>query len=52
MLKQKLDAKGVVYEENNSEKEMIALGIKTVPVLSCDGTLFEFKEAVDWVNKL
>lgn len=52
VLKDKLEAKGVVYTENNSVEEMTALGIDEVPILSIDGKLHNFKEAVEWVNNL
>lgn len=50
VLKDKLDDKGILYAENNSIDAMAALGITKVPILSIDGELYEFKEAVDWVN--
>lgn len=52
VLKDKLESKGVVYKENNSVEEMTALGIDEVPILSIDGKLHNFKEAVEWVNNL
>lgn len=50
VLKQKLDSKGISYTENNSVDEMLGLGITQVPVLSIDGALLQFKEAVTWAN--
>lgn len=50
VLKKKLAEKSVNYTEVTSVEDMIALGIKEVPVLSVDDTLMNFKEAVDWVN--
>ena len=50
VLKDKLTEKAVPFTENNSVDEMTALGITQVPVLSVNGNLYEFKEAVDWVN--
>lgn len=50
VLKSKLNAKGIEYTENNSVAEMTELGIAQVPVLSVDGNLMDFKEAVSWVN--
>ena len=51
MLKDKLDTKAISYSVNNSVDEMTELGISEVPVLSINGQLLKFKEAVEWVNK-
>lgn len=51
VLKSKLTDKSILYSENNSVEEMTALGITQVPILSVDGQMYEFKEAVEWVNK-
>lgn len=50
VLKKKLAEKSVSYTEVTSVEDMLALGIKEVPVLSVNETLMNFKEAVDWVN--
>lgn len=50
VLKKKLAEKSVNYTEVTSVEDMLALGIKEVPVLSVDDTLMNFKDAVDWVN--
>lgn len=50
VLSDKLDAKSISYSINNSVEEMTELGISDVPVLSVNGQLMKFKEAVDWVN--
>lgn len=50
VLKQKMDAVGFTYQENNSVDEMLALGITQVPVLSVDGELYDFAQAVKAVN--
>ena len=52
VLKAKLAAKQIGYTEVNSIDEMLALGIESVPVLSVDGELLQFKAANDWVNSL
>lgn len=52
VLKQKLDAKGVVYEMNTSVADMAALGMKSAPALQVDGELMLFADAVQWVNNL
>ena len=51
VLKDKLDTKAISYSINNSVDEMTELRISEVPVLSVNGQLLKFKEAVDWVNK-
>lgn len=51
VLKAKLDAKGIQYEENGSVNDMKELGITNVPMLKCDGWLMDFKSAVEWVNE-
>lgn len=50
VLKKKLDAKGIEYIVNNNEDDMKTLGIVTVPCLEVDGTLMDFKMAVDWIG--
>lgn len=51
VLKKKLDAKGIKYEENNSVMEMLAFGITQVPVLKVENQLLEFAEANNWINQ-
>ena len=50
VLKTKLDNKNIQYEVNMDVKEMRALKIFSVPVLSIDGKLYNFSEANDWIN--
>lgn len=50
VLKKKLDSKGIVYTENNSVDDMVALGISAVPVLSVNNQFMNFGEANEWVN--
>lgn len=50
VLKSKLEEKNIEFVENNSVEDMTGLGITQVPVLSIDGVLFDFKQAVTWVN--
>ena len=49
MLKKKLSEMGVEYVENNNVDEMLALGFNDVPMLSVDGKLMNFSEAVKWL---
>lgn len=50
VLKKKLEANKIEYQENNDVDEMIDLGISQVPVLSVDGELLSFVEANEWIN--
>lgn len=50
ILKRKLDAKKVSYDENHSIDEMIAKGISHAPMLEVDGMLMSFSDANEWVN--
>ena len=45
-----MDKKGVPYEVNNDIATMEQLGIMSVPVLSVDGKLLPYDEAIKWVN--
>jgi glutaredoxin len=51
ILKKKLDDKGIAYEEFNDEDEMQRMGILSVPIMSVDGRLMEFPEAIKYVNE-
>lgn len=51
VLELKLKQKKINYEENNSVEEMTAKGFKEAPKLELeDGTIMDFKEAVDWLK--
>ncbi len=52
VLKKKLQEKNIVYEENSSTEEMLALGITTVPMLSIHGEMKNFTESIAWLNNL
>ena len=49
ILKKKLSEMGIEYVENNNVDEMLALGFNDVPMLSVDGKLMNFSEAVKWL---
>lgn len=51
ILKNKLKDKNISYIEKNSVDEMISLGITQVPVLSIDGQMYDFLQAVKWINE-
>ena len=50
VLERKLNEAGITYSTSADVKKMEELGIKFVPVLSVDGKLLEFGEAVKWIN--
>lgn len=53
VLKSKLEAKGVEYEEITDIKEIRKLGIMSVPYMKIDdGELMDFGKAIAWVNSL
>lgn len=52
VLKQKLAAKNVTFEENTSVKEMLALGFAQAPMLKVGDEMLDFKAAVAWANNL
>lgn len=51
VITKKLESKGIEFLKNDSVDDMLALGINTVPVLSVDGKLLSFSDAVKWVNE-
>lgn len=46
MLKRELDNRSIVYTVCEDTEEMAKLNITNVPVLSVDGELFSFKDAL------
>lgn len=50
VLELKLKQKGINYEENNNVEEMTAKGFQEAPKLEVDGTIMDFKEAVEWLK--
>ena len=51
IIEAKLKEKNIDFTVNNNIDEMSELGIMSVPVLSIDGKLLQFKEANDWINE-
>lgn len=51
VLKAKLKAKNIQFEEETDEEKMRALGIDTLPVLEVDGILMPFAWANEWVKQ-
>ena len=50
VLEKKLKAKEIKYVECTDEDYMVEHGLTTLPYLSVDGEIMEYKQAVDWVN--
>ena len=51
ILKKKLEEKGIEYEEFTDEAEMQRMGILSVPVMTVDGRVMDFPQAVQYVNE-
>ena len=52
VLMRKLENNGIRFSEITDENRMTELGITHVPVLSVDGELKDFSEAISWLNSL
>lgn len=52
VLKTKLLNKKITFEEETSVVKMKELGIDNVPVLSINGDLKNFTEAIKWINEV
>ena len=50
VIQKKLTEKNINYTKVTSEEDILALGVKEVPILSVDGNLMGFKNAVEWIN--
>lgn len=50
ILKKKMDEKKVEYEEETDVEKMKSMGIDRVPMLSVDGKLLSYLEAVKLIN--
>jgi hypothetical protein len=51
VLKKKLDIKNIKYDVNEDVDEMIRLGFMTAPVLKVDDKIFNFGDAVKFVDQ-
>ena len=47
----KLNAKNIKYNTVSDIGIIISKGISTVPVLEVNGTIMDFKTAVEWINE-
>lgn len=53
MVAQQLDECGIGYAKETDEQKMLAMGLKTVPVLKTDdGRLLNAKEAIAYIKEL
>ena len=51
VLKKKLDQAHIVYVEEHSMEEMLALGVKSAPMLMVGDKLMNFGEATRWIQE-
>lgn len=51
VLKEKLQAKNISFEECNDIEEMQRLGMTTVPFLKVEDKYLDFKEANNYINQ-
>ena len=52
ILKQKLDSKNIKYTECSDRDALIAKNIEFTPMLSIDGEMMTYGEAIKWVNEV
>jgi glutaredoxin len=51
VLETKLKQKNISYEEVNDVEVMKSKGFVSAPKLEVDGTVYDFKEAVNWIKE-
>lgn len=51
VLSKKLQQSGIQYEEVNDVEAMRAKGFTDAPKLEVNGTIMDFKEAVQWIGE-
>ena len=51
VLKMKLAQKNIEYKEISDLNLMISMGIKSAPHMDVDGTMYDFPEAIKYVNE-
>ena len=52
VLKKKLDAKGIQYQEITDKQVMLEKGFTSMPMLEVNGQVYDFAGARKWVNSL
>lgn len=50
VLKKKLDEKQLLYTVFDDVDKMVEMGIESVPMLSINGIMLNFNDAVSWIN--
>lgn len=50
MLATKMERKGIKFEKIIDEEIIIGKGLKSIPWLEIDGTLFDFHDANEWIT--
>lgn len=51
VLEMKMKQKNIEYEVTTDVQEMLALGIRSAPILQVEGELLQFTDAVKWINE-
>ena len=51
VLKKKLELSGLEFEECMDIDKMLAMGMKSSPMMEVDGQLLTFEEAIKYVNE-
>lgn len=52
VLKHKLIAAGIAFEEIKDREIMLSKNLEDMPTLEVDGELYNFKEALDYITKV
>lgn len=50
ILEKFLNMYGIEYTTFSDEEEMIKMGFKSMPMLSVNGNIYNFSEALEWVK--
>ena len=50
VLKKKLEAKHIIFEEENNVDILIDHGYMSMPILRIDDEFLEFEDAISWVK--
>lgn len=50
VLESKLNEAGIKYGVVNDPDKIIEMGFNTAPVMTVDGTIYQFKDAIEWIG--